>query len=132
MCIHVAFTCENYVALRLFSLLSKNVCSKILIAGIHSYTPLEVAWIKKAFHSTATGMLLIIGQNVCVEGPKSPQICEQCRCTDAISTFASESVIVKPSKDCKAAIVALPLSSHKFPTDRARELFKSSEEAVRF
>jgi len=35
----------------------------------------------------------------------------------------------KPFKDCKGAIVAMTLSSHNLPTDRARETFKSSKDA---
>jgi len=35
---------------------------------------------------------------------------------------------LKPSKDRKDTIVALTLSSHNLPSDRARELFKSSNE----
>jgi len=35
----------------------------------------------------------------------------------------------QPFKDRKATIVVLTLSSHNFPTDRTRELFKPCKEA---
>ena len=34
-----------------------------------------------------------------------------------------------PFNNCKATVVALTLSSHYMPTDRARELFKHSKDA---
>jgi len=38
-------------------------------------------------------------------------------------------IMSKPFKDCKATLVALTLSGQNLPTDRARDMFKPSDEA---
>jgi len=52
-------------------------------------------------------------------------------CTDASSSFNTFYWKMKalPCKDRKATTLALTLSSHNLPADRARELFKPSKEA---
>ena len=47
-------------------------------------------------------------------------------CLAPVSSFSLDYKVLRTAK---ATIMALTLSSHNFPTDRARELFKPSKEA---